>query len=387
MLKNSNVSSCQLRVRFQFEYRFVSIAIILITLPLLSTRGYSLEPPPISPNDEFFTLGSVPGIPADWTLDIEGEVEQSLSISLEELKQYPQTEIEATLECNFSSGPIYLVDNAFWKGVSLNLLLEQAKLKSSAKSVIFRSHDGYWIGPFSLDNVMQKTDVIIAYEMNGEVLPDIHGWPVRMVLPGCTGNQWVRWLDRIEILSEGTNKILNTWPIHARIFKPEYNAIVDKCFYTIKGMANAGEGKEIVEGQISTDNGLTWESAEILNSFLPNVWKHFKYQWIVKSPGKHTIFARVIDADGNIQNENGLYGWWGYKVIATVNPEIDCADEHRADINKDGYVDLLDYSILADQWLMIEPGLTADIMPIEGDAVVDFFDLTLIADHWLAGIE
>ena len=64
------------------------------------------------------------------------------------------------MECNFSSGPFYLVSSGLWSGVSLNLLLEQAKLKSSAKSITFRAIDGYWVGPFSLNDVMQKTDVI-----------------------------------------------------------------------------------------------------------------------------------------------------------------------------------------------------------------------------------
>ena len=361
--------------------------ILLVTLWLLPSKGYVLEPPSITPNDEFYILRSAPEIPPDWTLDIEGEVEQSLSLTLDELKQYPQFDVEATLECNFSSGPIYLVSSGLWSGVSLNILLEQAKLKSSAKSIIFRAHDGYWIGPFSLDNVMQKTDVIIAYGLNGQTLPELHGWPARMVLPGCTGNQWVRWLDKIEILSTRTGEKLNTWPIHARIFEPEYNSIVNKCSYTINGMVNAGEGKEIVEVEVSTDNGTIWESAEILNYFVPNVWKHWQYQWEVETPGRHTIFARVIDKDGNVQNENGLYGWWGYKVTATVSPEINCEDQRRADINKDGYVDFFDYSLLADQWLMIGDELSADIMPIEGDAKVDIFDLMLIADHWLAGIE
>ena len=66
---------------------------------------------------------------------------------------------------------------------------------------------------------------------------------------------------------------------------------------------------------------------------------------------------------------------------------IDCVDQHQADINKDGYVDFFDYSLLADQWLMSGVGLSADITPIESDAKVDIFDLILIADHWLAGIE
>jgi hypothetical protein len=152
-------------------------------------------------------------------------------------------------------------------------------------------------------------------------------------------------------------------------------------------MANAGEGKEIVEVEVSTDNGAIWQSAEILNSFIPNVWKHWKYQWIVKTPGRHTIFARVIDRDGNMQNEDGLYGWWGYKIFATVSPEIDCEEQHRADLTKDGYIDFLDYSLLADQWLMSGEGLAGDITPAEGDAEVDIFDLMLLADYWLAGVQ
>lgn len=366
----------------------LSFTMILLLVPcLIPGNSYGLEPPPITPNEEFYILGSAPEIPPDWKLYIEGEVEQPLSLSLDELKEYPQTEVEATLECNFSSGPIYLVSSGFWSGVSLNLLLEQAQLKFSAKSIIFRAHDGYRIGPFSLDNVMQTKDAIIAYGMNGQPLPEVHGWPARMVLPGCTGNQWVRWLDRIEILSTRTSEKLNTWPIHARVFEPEYNAIVNKCYYTIKGMVNAGEGKEIVEVEVSTDNGTAWESAEILNSFVPNVWKHWRYNWQVESPGRHTIFARVIDKDGNIQNENGLYGWWGYQVTATVNPEINCEEQRRADLNKDGYIDFFDYTLLADKWHMSGPRLPADIMPADGDEEVNIFDLMLMADHWLAGIE
>jgi len=372
---------------FIMSSRILCTFILIVALWLHPGRGNDLASPPITPNDEFYILGQAPEIPPDWTLKIEGEVEQFLSLSLEDLKQYPQSDLEATLECNFSGGALYLISSGVWSGVSLNTLLNQAKLKSSAKSIIFRAHDGYWIGPFSLDSVMLKTDIMVAYGMNGETLPEIHGWPARMVMPGYTGNQWVRWLDRIEISSTRTSEKLNPWPIHARIFEPEYQAIVNKCSYTIKGYVNAGESKEIVGVEVSTDEGKTWESAELLNYFVPNVWKHWRYQWRVETPGRHTIFARVIDKDGNVQNENGLYGWWGYNVIATVSPEIDCVDQHRADINKDGYVDFLDYSLLADQWLMSGAELSADIMPIERDEIVDIFDLILIADYWLAGLE
>lgn len=363
--------------------RFLLTSVPIIIFWLLPSGGYCLDPPPITPNDEFFTLGTAPFIPPDWTLDIEGEVEKPLSLSLDQLKQFPQSDIEATLECDFSTGPPLLVSSAVWSGVNLNYLLEQAILKPTAKSITFWAHDGYRRGPLLLAEIIRREDFIVAYDMNGEALPEIQGWPVKIVLPGCTGNQWVRWLDRIEISSSRAEDRLKPWPIHARILEPEYNAIINKCSTTITGMVNAGEGKEITQVEVSTDNGLTWKHAQILNYFMPNVWKHWRYEWDIEKPGNYTIFARVTDAEGNAQNEDGAYGWWGYKVAVTGSIELDCLGRERADLNKDRYVDFIDFSLFAEEWLMVDSGLSADIKPIEGDGIVNVLDLKLIADEWL----
>jgi DMSO/TMAO reductase YedYZ molybdopterin-dependent catalytic subunit len=363
--------------------RWSSTSVLIIILWLLPSAAYSLNPPPITPNDEFFTLGTAPEIPPDWTLDIEGDVEQPLSLSLDELRQLPRSDVEATLECDFSTGPSLLVSNTVWTGVNLRVLLEQAGLNPSAKCITFQAVDGYRRGPFPLAEIIKRDDIIVAYDMNGEALPEIQGWPAKIVLPGCVGNQWIRWLDRIEISSSRSEDRLKPWPIHARIFEPKYDAIINKCSTTITGMVNAGDGKEITRIEVSTDNGMTWKDAQILNYFIPNVWKHWRYEWDIETPGQYTIFARVTDSEGNVQNENDLYGWWGYKVIVTVNSEMNCLDRGRADINKDGYVDFSDFSILADQWLMSSDGLIADVMPLEGDGQVDFQDLLLVADEWL----
>ena len=116
------------------------------------------------------------------------------------------------------------------------------------------------------------------------------------------------------------------------------------------GLYDPPDSKEITQVEVSTDNGLTWKHARILNHFKPNVWKHWKYEWDVEAPGDYTIFARVTDTEGNVQNEDGLYGWWGYKVEVTASVEIDCINRKRADVNQDWYVDFIDFSLTFYQW-------------------------------------
>ncbi|MBL7188201.1 MAG: molybdopterin-dependent oxidoreductase [Phycisphaerae bacterium] len=383
MFEDSTRLSRVLSVRCSLT-RYLLPALILTSSswPPLNAK-HCLDPPPITSNDEFFTLSRIPQWQGEWTLDIDGEVERPLSLSLDELREYPQTDIEATLECDYASGPPLLVGSAVWSGVSLRSLIELAAPKPTASSVTFTALDGYRRGPFPLAQVLQKTDALVAYEMNGEPLPQIQGWPARIALPGHTGNQWVRWLDRIEISSARAGDSFRQWPIHARIMEPTYNAIVDNCRLTIKGMANAGEGKEIVTVEVSTDDGATWENAEILTYFTPNVWKHWRYIWTPETTGRQTIFARVIDEDGNVQDEDRPYGWQGYKVVVTVLPGTDCADPQRADLNNDYFVDFADFSHLADKWLVTGVGLAADVMPGQGDGQVAIGDLVLIADQWL----
>lgn len=357
--------------------------ILIVTMFSLSNRGYGLEPPPITPNDEFFVFGQVPEVPEPWTLDIAGEVVRPQSLSLEQLKQHPRMDVEATLECDYSIGPPLLVSSAVWTGVNLNALLKQAGLKSSANGITFVALDGYRRGPFPLAEILQRTDIIVAYEMNGETLPDVQGWPAKIVLPGGVGNLWIRWLDRIEITSSGAFETVKMWPIHARIFEPAYNSTVSTCSYIITGMANAGDGREITQVEVSTDDGATWDRAEILNDFVPNVWKHWRYEWEIETPGRYTIYARVKDAEGNVQNETGPYSWSGYRVHVNVELETNCTNRRRADLDRDGYVDFYDFSLLADQWLLTGADLPADVIPLESDGRVNLRDLMLIADEWL----
>lgn len=377
----------------------------------ISVNCYPLDPPPITPNGEFFTLSDPPSIPGDWHLIVDGNVEQPLSLSLEELMQYPATTQMATLECYFPSGPSLLVGNANWTGVPLQTVIQQANPTVEAESITFHAIDGYAAGPYGLDELLQREDLLLAYGMNGQTLPLVQGYPLKLVLPGTAGFQNVRWLERLEISTSPPTIDLLHYPIHARIFEPEYQETIVLGTYTIRGMVYAGQSIDINEIEISLDNGATWEHAQLLNYFVPNVWKHWEYNWDIPQVGEYRIFARAIDSFGNVQREQiGNFGWRGFKVPVTVDYDDDsdgvansidnCPNDYnpsQADSDNDGTgnacdadcpnldglnpVNFVDFSILAYNWLLVDVNLVGDL---NTDEIVDANDLSIFTDYWLS---
>jgi len=394
------------------QYRRVSWAIFLFVVSI-SINGYSLEPPPITPNDDFFVVlrARSPNVPTDWHLVVDGAVENPLSLTLGELESYAPTTIMATLECYFPYGPKLLIGNANWMGVKLKTIIEQAQPTADANSLKIYAFDGYYSGPFSLDELLQREDLLLAYNMNGETLPFEQGYPLKLVLPGVAGFQNGRWLERLEITTQAPVASLIHYPIHARVFKPAYTETISLGTYTIRGMTYAGQGIDINEVEISVDDGLTWESAEILNYYVPNVWKHWQYSWEIPDVGQYEIFARTKDTLGNVQNETEAFGWRGYSIPVTVDYDDDgdgvpnatdnCVDIYnpsQVDSDGDGIgnacdsdcpnldglnpANFIDLSILASNWEKSGDGLLGDL---DANNTVDSNDLALFFDYWLNG--
>jgi len=384
--------------------------ITCFTIAYLCTTSYSLEPPPITPVDEFFTIGYPPSVPDNWHLIVHGSVETPLSLTLEDLMQYPPTTEMATLECHFPVGPWLLVGNAYWTGVRLGTIIQQAEPLSGAVSITFNAIDGYSMGPYSLEELTQRDDILLAYAINFQLLPPEQGYPLKLVLPGVAGYQNARWLERIDISTSPPDTALNHYPIHARIFEPQIGQTIPLGTCTIYGMAYAGQGIEITEVEISTDDGATWQPAQLLNYFVPNVWKHWKFTWQIPQVGEYTIFARSQDSLGNIQREEpGNFGWRGFGVTVNVDYDNDadgianavdnCPNVYnpsQRDADGDGIgnacdadcpnldglnlVHFADFSILADSWLQTGPNLPADL---DLNGVVDTNDLAILAGYWL----
>lgn len=179
----------------------------------------------ITPNDEFFVvdIGESPQIDADyWILRVDGLVETELRLTYDNITSFPSKSEIITLKC--VDGPTGTAD---WKGVRLSSILNMAGILDNATEVVFYAADDY-SSSLRLDDAMQG-DVILAYEMNGEVLPVDHGYPLRLVVPGKYGYKWVKWIEHIEVVgydykgfweSRGWNddaEILMDWWYHSII--------------------------------------------------------------------------------------------------------------------------------------------------------------------------
>jgi hypothetical protein len=130
-----------------------------------------------------------------YRLAVTGQVEKPLSLSYADLKQ-----LQATSEVQALICPGFFIDIVEWTGVPLSALMQAAQAKPDFKSVRFESVDGYYSTVRRED--LQPEHVIAAYLVNGEELPMLHGYPVRMAIPHTYGSNWVKWLGKIEFLDK-----------------------------------------------------------------------------------------------------------------------------------------------------------------------------------------
>jgi DMSO/TMAO reductase YedYZ molybdopterin-dependent catalytic subunit len=127
-----------------------------------------------------------------YRLEVTGKVNRRLSLSYDELRCMPRTEARLTLIC-----PGFFEDVATWAGTPLKYVLELAAVRTDATGIRLISADQY-SASMSL-KAAKSTGSFLAYEWEGKALPRLHGFPLRAIFPGSEGNQWVKWLIRIEV--------------------------------------------------------------------------------------------------------------------------------------------------------------------------------------------
>ena len=269
--------------------------------------------PYITSNKDFYRIDTalrVPTIePADWSLTLDGLVENPYVLSYDEILGMDLVKKDVTLTCvsNEIGGP--LVGNAVWSGVPLSEIISKSKPLPEAQQVMCHSVDGFTAG-FPIENIFDGRTALLAVGMNGRPLPVIHGFPARLVVAGLYGYvSAVKWIKRIEICTWDGNDgywIPRGWSkkapikISSRIDVPRERKI-NSGINAVAGVAWAPlSGVKTVE--VSFDSG-PWQECNLGVSLSGESWSQWAYKWDAK-PGNYEIKVRATDSNGVIQSSN-----------------------------------------------------------------------------------
>ena len=325
----------------------------------------------ITPTDRFYIRSHFSDVPnldrSSWQLVVDGEVNQPLTLSFDDILAMPSIEIVSTLECagnsrSYTTPPSEglafrhgAVSTGRWRGVPLKHLLDGAGLKNAALDVMFEGadHGQEQEDGISFDlnyrrsltlEMANQPDILLAYEMNGEPLTAVHGFPLRVIVPKWYAMASVKWLTRINVLAqpftgffqhrryvminEGPEDSLEREPVAALkvkslIASPRHGEVVQPGSYTVSGFAWSGEG-EIIREEVSVDGGRNWQNATLLGESNQNAWRQWESVCEASEPGHFVLMARATDSTGNTQPSSIPWNFRGYgnNSIHTIAIEV-----------------------------------------------------------------
>jgi DMSO/TMAO reductase YedYZ molybdopterin-dependent catalytic subunit len=299
----------------------------------------------VTPNRLFFVRNhfNVPQIDlATWKLPVAGCVERPTEWTWDELVSLPERSVFATVECA-GNGRSFLrpavagvpwgagaIGHGEWTGIPVRELLERAKIKPDAVEVLFEGADEgtesdhpepmHFARSLPLDKALDP-DTLLVFRMNGELLEPIHGFPMRLFVPGWYGVASVKWLRRIEVLdrpfdgyfqtvkytvqrrrpSGGLERVpVTSMAVKSEIVRPQAGAVLGVGRNRLFGVAWAGP-HAVLGVEVSVDCGSTWHTAELRGPRTPYSWTLWEYLWDVSDPGSYSLLARAIADDGQIQ--------------------------------------------------------------------------------------
>jgi DMSO/TMAO reductase YedYZ molybdopterin-dependent catalytic subunit len=241
---------------------------------------------------------------------LNGLVHNQATWRFQDLKGFSAVEQQTTLMCISNGLDAGLISNALWKGFPLRDLLEQAGPLSDAARVRLHGVDNY-TDTIPLEKAMEPT-TLLAYEMNGAPLPDRHGYPLRVIVPGYFGEKHVKWLTRIEVTNANAKGFYETqgWgpdfitPTRSRIDVPDHESWFSlnqlNGATEVRGMAYGGN-RGISRVEMSFDDGKTWSDAEIYYASGDLAWSLWKTNWMPEQPRDYTLVVRATDGKGKVQ--------------------------------------------------------------------------------------
>lgn len=245
---------------------------------------------------------------AGWSLQVGGMADHSMRLTLSDLAAIPSVTEVITMECvsNTVGGP--LMSTGRFTGVPLRDLLVMASPRPGARAVAFTSHDGY-TESLPLDFVMQTPQILVAHRLNGDRLPDLHGFPARIVVPGRYGMKSPKWLDSIQLVTAVQNGYWEEqgWDQEAvvrttaRFDEPVESYVLHvNHAQQLAGVAFAGtRGVQGVEW--TADDGRSWNRADLEAPLSPLTWVRWTSSWTPTKQGGHQLRVRAKDGSGQWQ--------------------------------------------------------------------------------------
>jgi DMSO/TMAO reductase YedYZ molybdopterin-dependent catalytic subunit len=287
-----------------------------------------------TPNAAFYRVDTalvVPQVPAQsWSLRIHGMVDKEINLTFSELMNRPMIERDITLCCVSETVGGRYIGNARWQGVRLAGILREAGVQKGAQQIVSRDANGMSIGT-PVAAVMDGRDAMLAVGMNGVPLPQEHGFPVRMVVPGLYGYvSACKWIVDMELTTWAAFDaywVKRKWsqqaPIktESRIDTPKKGSSLRAGQIPVAGVAWA-QHKGVAAVEVSIDGG-RWRKAKLAPQDTIDTWRQWYIMWDA-TPGTHQIQVRATDKTGYTQTKkvhrsepNGATGWHTIKVTVT----------------------------------------------------------------------
>jgi DMSO/TMAO reductase YedYZ molybdopterin-dependent catalytic subunit len=267
-------------------------------------------PPEVTPNGQFYQISKNFFDPTvdvgKWALEVKGQVAKPLKLSLEELKKAaPAVERYQTFECISNEVGGDLIGNAKWKAVRCKDVLALAGVKPGAKIIIWHAADGY-TESIPLD-IATHPETLLAYEMNGEPIPQKHGAPVRVLLVNRYGMKQPKWLTTIEVSDREYRATKGYWEqqgwsqdAYVKVNSAFRVETKDGTAIALGGWAFAGN-RGISKVEFSADDGKTWQPAAVKEALAENCWQFWSATWTPPRPGDYMIKVRATDGHGQLQ--------------------------------------------------------------------------------------
>jgi DMSO/TMAO reductase YedYZ molybdopterin-dependent catalytic subunit len=338
-----------------------------IRTPVLDLEGH------MTPTHLFYVVQHFavpePMRPEDWRVAIDGEVKQPITLTYEDLRRLPARTVRTVMECSGSDANFFeyfkgegprpnraeegmIASAGEFTGVPLATVLAQAGLNHRAAHVRVEGWDRgvpatakpgtppfYYDKGLPLEKALHP-DTILAWAHNGELLEHLHGAPIRLLVPGWSGNWSVKWVQRIEVTAEpsdcwyhwqfyyyGTSpddpnkELITTIGVRSLVtFPRDDQTILPRGTHVIRGLAWSGAGA-ITQLEVSLDGGQTWHATHLEAPRERWLWVRWSYVWEAQ-PGQYRIMSRATDEVGRVEPQTPRFNNMRKNFSAIVATDV-----------------------------------------------------------------